>query len=195
MSSLRIMIADDDSLVAVSLRSQLESLGHQVVAEARNGVEAIQLARDTAPDLILMDIKMPELDGLAATRAILTQRPVPVILLTSYSDPELIAEADEAGVQAYVIKPVDEAELRPAIQLATSRFRQLQELAGEVENLKQALADRKLIERAKGILMQRLNLSEEDAYIRLRQQARSRRVKMAEIAKSIIQAAELLETT
>lgn len=194
MASLRIMIADDDTLVAVSVRNQLEALGHQVVAEARNGAEAIQIARDTAPDLILMDIKMPEMDGITASRAIMEDRPVPIILLTSYSDPELISEADEAGVQAYLVKPVDEAEMRPTIQIAMSRFRQLQQLSEEVEGLKQALAERKLIERAKGILMKRLNLSEEDAYIRLRQQARSRRVKMAEIAQSIIQAAELLET-
>lgn len=194
MASLRIMIADDDTLVAVSVRNQLEALGHQVVAEARNGAEAVQIARDTAPDLILMDIKMPEMDGITASRAIMEDRPVPIILLTSYSDPELISEADEAGVQAYLVKPVDEAEMRPTIQIAMSRFRQLQQLSEEVEGLKQALAERKLIERAKGILMKRLNLSEEDAYIRLRQQARSRRVKMAEIAQSIIQAAELLET-
>lgn len=193
MSSLRIMIVDDDSLVALSLRSQLEALGHRVVAEASNGKEAVRLAQSVDPDLILMDIKMPEMDGLAASRAIMHERPVPIVLLTSYSDPELIAEADEAGVQAYLVKPVDEAELRPAIQLAISRYRQLQGLAAEVESLKQALADRKLVERAKGILMRRLNLSEEEAYIRLRQQARSRRVKMAEIARSIIQAAELLE--
>lgn len=193
MSSLRIMIVDDDSLVALSLRSQLEALGHRVVAEASNGKEAVRLAQSVDPDLILMDIKMPEMDGLAASRAIMHERPVPIVLLTSYSDPALIAEADEAGVQAYLVKPVDEAELRPAIQLAISRYRQLQGLAAEVESLKQALADRKLVERAKGILMRRLNLSEEEAYIRLRQQARSRRVKMAEIARSIIQAAELLE--
>lgn len=193
MSSLRIMIVDDDSLVALSLRTQLEALGHRVVGEASNGADAIRLAQSVDPDLILMDIKMPEMDGLAASRAIMQQQPAAIILLTSYSDPELVAEADEAGVQAYLVKPVDEAELRPAIQLAMSRFRQLQGLAEEVESLKQALADRKLVERAKGILMRRLNLSEEDAYIRLRQQARSRRVKMAEIARSIIQAAELLE--
>lgn len=193
MSSLRIMIVDDDSLVALSLRTQLEALGHRVVGEASNGADAIRLAQSVDPDLILMDIKMPEMDGLAASRAIMQQQPAAIILLTSYSDPELVAEADEAGVQAYLVKPVDEAELRPAIQLAMSRFRQLQGLAEEVESLKQALADRKLVERAKSILMRRLNLSEEDAYIRLRQQARSRRVKMAEIARSIIQAAELLE--
>lgn len=193
MSSLRIMIVDDDSLVALSLRTQLEALGHRVVGEASNGADAIRLTQSVDPDLILMDIKMPEMDGLAASRAIMQQQPAAIILLTSYSDPELVAEADEAGVQAYLVKPVDEAELRPAIQLAMSRFRQLQGLAEEVESLKQALADRKLVERAKGILMRRLNLSEEDAYIRLRQQARSRRVKMAEIARSIIQAAELLE--
>ncbi|HBY92472.1 MAG: response regulator [Ardenticatenaceae bacterium] len=193
MSSLRIMIVDDDSLVALSLRTQLEALGHRVVAEASNGADAIRLAQSVDPDLILMDIKMPEMDGLTASRTIMQDKAAPIILLTSYSDPELVAEADEAGVQAYLVKPVDEAELRPAIQLAISRFRQLQGLAEEVESLKQALADRKLVERAKGILMRRLNLSEEDAYIRLRQQARSRRVKMAEIARSIIQAAELLE--
>lgn len=195
MDSLRVCIAEDDTLVAMNLRDLLEGLGHTVLAEAHDGIAAVQLAQALHPDLFIMDIRMPNMDGIEASRAIMENCPTPIILLTAYSDAELARQADEAGVQAYLVKPIEGPELQPAIALAVSRFRQRLELERQAESLRQNIAERKVVDRAKGILMQRLNLSEEEAYLRLKRQARSHRVKMATIAQRVIEAVELIGDT
>ncbi len=192
MRSLRVLIAEDEPLVAGVLAEQLSQLGHRVVGEATDGEEAIRLCLDARPDLVIMDIKMPRLDGLAASRAILEQAPVPIILLTAYTNDEFIEEAASVGIMDYLVKPVDERDLVPAIRLALSHFEQLQSLRHEVEDLREALETRKLVERAKGVLMRRLNLTEEEAFSRIQRQARNRQAKMRDIAAAIIAADEIM---
>lgn len=176
----------------MGLAAMLENLGHEVVGKAKNGKECVELAGQTSPDLIITDIKMPEMDGLKALNLILADMRVPVIVLTAYSDTELIQEADELGVSAYLAKPVSETALKPAIALAVSRFQQLQLLKEEVGSLKDALEDRKLVERAKGIIMDKQKLSESEAFKFLQKQSSKRNMKMAELSKMIIDASELL---
>jgi len=192
MRSLRVLIAEDEPLVAGVLAEQLSQLGHRVVGEATDGEEAVRLCLDARPDLVIMDIKMPRLDGLAASRAILEQAPVPIILLTAYTNDEFIEEAASVGIMDYLVKPVDERDLVPAIRLALSHFEQLQSLRHEVEDLREALETRKLVERAKGVLMRRLNLTEEEAFSRIQRQARNRQAKMRDIAAAIIAADEIM---
>ncbi len=192
MDSIRVLIAEDETLVAMGLAAMLERLGHEVVGKARNGDETIRLADETNPDLIITDIKMPGMDGLTAVNAILTERQIPVVVLTAYSDAELIQQADEIGVAAYLTKPVNEAALKPAITLAVSRFKQLQLLKKEVGTLKQALEDRKLVERAKGIIMEKQKFSEEEAFKFLQKQSSKRNIKLVELSRLIIDASDLL---
>jgi len=192
MPSLRILVAEDDSIVVLSLKGMLESLGHTVVGEAQDGVEAVGLARALRPDLIVMDIVMPRLDGLEAAAAITAKRPTPIILLTAHGEDELVQRAESVGVLAYLVKPVDEDNLGPAIRIALARFKELESLRQEVNTLKEALETRKLVERAKGILMDRLSLSEEEAHRRLQRQARDRNLRLGDLARSIIEASELL---
>jgi two-component system, response regulator PdtaR len=192
MAALRIMLAEDNDLVALTLEEQLKGLGYDVVGIARSGAQAIELSNKLQPDLIIMDIRMPEMEGTEAAGRINQQRPTPILMLTAYTDRETIRKAEQAGALGYLVKPVNEAELTPAINIAMARFRELQALRSEVSELQESLEARKLIERAKGILMQRLNLSERDAYERLRQRARDKRAKMKDIAQTIIDAEELL---
>jgi response regulator NasT len=188
MNSLRILIADDESLRVMSLREQLEKLGHKVVAEAGDGRTAVQLARELKPDLALLDIKMPQQDGIDAAREIMQERPLPIILLTAYSERDLAERAAGAQVAAYLMKPVSESDLLPAIALAMSRFAEDQALHKEVDDLREALETRKLVERAKGILMRRLNLTEEEAFRRLQRRSQNENKKLGEIADAIITA-------
>jgi response regulator NasT len=192
MDSLRILIAEDDSLVALDLAEQLESLGHTVVGSAATGRQAVRLARKLRPDLITMDIKMPEQDGLAAAREITAERPVPIIVLTGHGETELVEEADDVGILAYLIKPVDPRELAAALRIATSRFQEFQDLHRQVSDLQEALETRKLVERAKGILMTRKNLSEAEAYAQMRQASQDQNKRLADIARAIIAADSLL---
>jgi len=192
MAALRILLAEDNDLVALTLEEQLKGLGYDVVGIARSGAQAIELAGKLLPDLIIMDIRMPEVEGTEAASRINQQRPTPILMLTAYTDRETIRKAEQAGALGYLVKPVNEAELTPAINIAMARFRELQALRNEVSELQESLEARKLIERAKGILMQRLGLSERDAYERLRQRARDKRAKMKDIAQTIIDAEELL---
>jgi len=185
---LRILIADDEAIRLLTLRTQLRSLGFEVVAEAQDGEEAVRLAREREPDLAILDIKMPRLDGISAARQIVQERPIPIILLTAYSELELVERATEAGVFAYLIKPVTEEELLPAILLARKRFEEFRVLHSEVEDLRQALEARKLIERAKGILMKRLGISEQEAFRRMQVQSQKENRKLVEIARAIITA-------
>lgn len=191
-NTLRVLIVDDDALVALSLRSQLARLGHEVVGEARNGQEAIQMAGSTRPDVILMDIKMPDMDGLTASREIMAHSPAAIVILTSYAEDAFVRAADIIGVMGYLVKPVDEKELSPALRIAYSRYREIARLRVEADAAQQALRERKTIERAKGILMRRLGISEEEAYEHLRKKARDRRMKMAELAQTILAADDVL---
>lgn len=188
MNSLRVMIADDESLRLMSLREQLEKLGHRVVAECGDGRAAVRLARDLKPDLAILDIRMPEMDGIDAARTIMAEHPVPIILVTAYSERDLAERAAQAHISAYLVKPVSESDLLPAIALAMSRFQEFEELHREVDNLRDALETRKLVERAKGILMRRLNLSEEEAFRRLQRRSQNENKKLGEIANAIIMA-------
>jgi AmiR/NasT family two-component response regulator len=192
VATIRILIAEDNDLVSLTLEEQLKGLGYDVIGIARTGTEAVQLAARLKPDLIVMDIRMPEMEGTEAAARIRDQNPVPIIMLTAYADKEAVKRAEAAGALAYLVKPVNENELPPAINIALARFKELQSLRHEVDELHESLEARKLIERAKGILMQRLGLNERDAYERLRQRARDRRAKMRDIAQAIIEAEELL---
>ncbi len=192
MAAIRILIAEDNDLVSLTLEDQLKGLGYEVVGIARTGTEAVMLASRLKPDLVIMDIRMPERDGTEATARIRDQTGIPVVMLTAFADKETIRRAEAAGALAYLVKPVNEQELPPAITIALARHREIQNLRNENLELQEALEARKLIERAKGILMQRLGLSERDAYERLRQRARDKRTKMKDIAQAIIEAEELL---
>ena len=194
MAATRILVAEDNDLVALTLEEQLKGLGYDVIGVARTGAEAIDLATRLNPDCIIMDIRMPEVDGTEAAARINAQRPTPILMLTAYTDRETIRRAENAGALGYLVKPVNEVELTPAINIALARFRELQDLRSKVDELADSLEARKVIERAKGILMQRLGLSERDAYERLRHRARDKRAKMKDIAQAIIEAEELLGT-
>jgi len=192
MEPLRILIADDESIRMMSLRKQLAALGHRVVAEASNGEEAVALAATTQPDLAILDIKMPVTDGIEAAQQITHARPIPIILLTAYNEAELVERAAQANISAYLMKPVAEEDLLPAITLALIRFRQFEALRREVSDLREALEARKIIERAKGILVRRLDLTEEEAFRRLQKQSQDSNRKLAEVAEAIVMADRLL---
>lgn len=183
---LRIVIADDEGVIRLGLRAILEEQGYQVVGEAADGRRALDLTAKLHPDLIFLDIKMPGVDGLQAARALLQDRAVPVIVLTAYADREFVERAREAGVLAYLVKPVREGDLRPAIEMAMGRFREIQMLRGEIGDLEETLRTRKLVERAKGILMRRDGVDEAQAFARLQKQARDARKTMKEIAETIL---------
>jgi response regulator NasT len=162
------LIAEDETIIRLDLRGLLEGAGHEVCAEARDGVEAVELARAEEPDVALLDVKMPRLDGIEAAKQILEERPIPIVMLTAYGQDELVSRAIEAGVFGYLVKPFREADLLPAIQTARARHEELSALREEAESLAEALAARKAIERAKGLLMEKEGLSEADAFARLR---------------------------
>jgi len=165
---VRVLIAEDETIIRLDLRGLLESAGHEVCAEARDGIEAVELARSEEPDVALLDVKMPRLDGIEAARQILQDRPIPIVMLTAYGQDELVSRAIEAGVFGYLVKPFREADLLPAIQTARARHDELSALREEADSLAEALAARKAIERAKGLLMEKEGLSEADAFARLR---------------------------
>jgi len=165
---VRVLIAEDETIIRLDLRGLLEGAGHEVCGEARDGVEAVELARSEEPDVALLDVKMPRLDGIEAAKQILEERPIPIVMLTAYGQDELVSRAIEAGVFGYLVKPFREADLLPAIQTARARHEELSALREEAESLAEALAARKAIERAKGLLMAKEGLSEADAFARLR---------------------------
>jgi len=168
MAATRILVAEDETIIRLDLRALLEKAGFEVCAEAHDGEQAVQLARSEKPDLALLDVKMPKLDGIDAARTILDERPIPIVMVTAYGEQELVSRAVEAGVFGYLVKPFRETDLLPAIETARARHAELVELRGEADSLAEALAARKAIERAKGLLMNREGLSEEAAYARLR---------------------------
>jgi AmiR/NasT family two-component response regulator len=164
----RVLVAEDETIIRLDLKGLLEVAGFEVCAEARDGEEAVRLARETTPDVALLDVKMPRLDGIEAARQILDERPIPIVMVTAYGERELVARAVEAGVFGYLVKPFKEADLMPAIETARMRHGELLALREEADSLAEALAARKAIERAKGILMEREGLAEQDAFARLR---------------------------
>jgi len=167
-TTMRILIAEDETIIRLDLREMLEKAGFDVCGEAKDGEEAVTLARTLEPDLVLLDVKMPKLDGIDAARRILEERPIPIVMVTAYGEEELVSRAVEAGVFGYLVKPFRETDLLPAIATARARHEELAAVRAEADSLGEALAARKAIERAKGLLMQREGLSEQDAFARLR---------------------------
>jgi two-component system, response regulator PdtaR len=165
---MRVLVAEDETIIRLDLRDLLERSGFEVCAEARDGEEAVELARSERPDVAIMDVKMPKLDGIEAARRILDDRPIPIVMLTAYGQDELVSRAVEAGVFGYLVKPFREQDLLPAIRTARARHEELVALREEAESLAEALAARKAIERAKGLLMEKEGLNEQDAFARLR---------------------------
>lgn len=187
--TLRIVIADNESLIRLDIREMLEDAGHEVVGEAVNGRRAVELTRQHRPDLVLMDIKMPEMDGITAAGKIYADKIAPVILLTAFSQPDIVDKAKDSGVLGYLVKPVQESQLFPAIEIALSRWQEMQGLEDELEKLKDSLETRKMVDRAKGIIMAAHKLGEQEAYRRMQQYAMQKRVPLKEVAQSIIRAA------
>jgi AmiR/NasT family two-component response regulator len=165
---VRVLIAEDETIIRLDLKELLERAGFDVCAEARDGIEAVELARSEEPDVAVLDVKMPRLDGIEAARRILDERPIPIVMLTAYGQEELVSRAVEAGVFGYLVKPFREQDLLPAIHTAKARYEELAALREEAESLADALAARKAIERAKGLLMAKESLTEEEAFARLR---------------------------
>jgi response regulator NasT len=190
----RFVIADDEKAVATGLQGQLESLGYDVVAVVNDGQRAVELCRRVLPDAVFLDIEMPILDGLAAARQIAEDPGTPVIIMTAHGHPNLIDEAAEDGVISYLLKPMTTPALQAAVEIAVARAREIQALQEDVDHLKMTLRERKLIERAKGVLMTRKGLSENEAFRLLQRQSQDRRIPMAKLAESIIQTDELLDS-
>jgi AmiR/NasT family two-component response regulator len=186
----RVIVADDESIVRMDLREMLESLGYLVVGETGDGESTIHLSRELRPDIVIMDIKMPGMDGIEAGKILTEERIAPVLLLTAYSQQDLVERAKEAGVMAYIVKPFQEADLEPAIEVALQRWREFRSLEREVEDLKEALETRKLVDRAKGILMDTQGLSEADAFRRIQKTSMDQRKPMKEVAGAIVLAHE-----
>jgi response regulator NasT len=187
-----ILICEDDGLTTLRLRKALTGLGYKVVGEAKDGEEAVRLADSLAPSAILMDIHMPRMDGIAATQSIMQSRPTPIVMITAYSDRELVDAALRAGASGYLVKPVSDEQIEPALRVALNKFAELRDLTSEVSDLKEALEARKIVERAKGILMRRFQMPEDEAYRRLQKLSRDRRQPLKQTAEQVIAAAELL---
>ncbi len=191
MAQTRLVIADDESLIRMNLKETLVGLGYLVVGEAGDGVSAINLARELRPDLVVMDIKMPKLDGIQAAGVLTQERIAPVLLLTAYSDRELVDRARDAGVVAYLVKPFREADLLPAIEVAMARFAELRALDKQLGDLQEAMETRKIVERAKGLLMETQGLNEAEAFRRIQQLSMNTRKPMKEIAQALLLANQI----
>ena len=186
VADLRILVAEDETIIRLDLREILERAGFEVCAEARDGEEAVALAESEKPDLAILDVKMPRLDGIEAARRILTERPIPIVMLTAYGQQELVSRAVEAGVFGYLVKPFRETDLLPAIAAARARHEELSALREEAESLAEALATRKVVEQAKGLLMERDGLSEQDAFARLRRASQVSGKSMRVVAEALV---------
>ena len=184
--SPRVLIAEDETIIRLDLAEMLERAGFDVCAQARDGVEAVELARAEQPDVAVLDVKMPRLDGIEAARRILDERPIPIVMLTAYGHDELVSRAIEAGVFGYLVKPFRESDLVPAIRAARARHEELSALREEAESLADALAARKVIERAKGLLMDKEGLSEADAFARLRKASQVSGRPLKVIAEAVV---------
>lgn len=183
---MKVLIADDDPIIRLDLKQMLENLGYEVVAEAGDGQTAVELARQHKPDICIVDVKMPVMDGIEAATILSEEGIAPAMLLTAYSDTELVNRATAAGVFAYLVKPFKPSDLPPSIEVARSRYEQNQALAKEVGNLQERLETRKLVDRAKGILMKANDIDEAEAYRRIQVQSMNLRKSMREVAEAII---------
>lgn len=188
MSALRIVIADDDGVTLLALRKMLTELGHEVIGEAGDGQQAVKLVGETDPDLVFLDIRMPNLDGLAGARLIQSQRPTPVIMVSAYTEAGLGSEAAGAGAHGYIVKPFTAEQIKPAIELALTAFAKSRAMERKLHEAQEALESRKVIERAKGILMKQTGLDEEAAYLKLQKTARNENRKLVEVARAVITA-------
>jgi response regulator NasT len=191
---MRILVAEDDPVIALGLAQRLSQLGHEPVGPVHDGVEALAAARADPPDLYLFDIDMPRLDGLAAAQALSREGlRRPVVVITGVQDPGLIDRSIATGVSAYLSKPIDDLGLEAAIRLAAARHAEFLALESEVDRAHQALEDRKLVERAKGVLIDALGLGEAEAFTRIQRAARSRNLRLADIAREIVQQTEIIK--
>jgi response regulator NasT len=188
MPAIRVLIADDEALIRMGLRAMLGEAGYQVVGEAGDGRRALDLIRKLDPDLIFLDIKMPEPDGLAVAQEVLATGPRPIVILTAYGDRDYVERAKQLGVMAYLVKPIKEGDLVPTIELALRHFRTMDALADEIHSLEDALETRKLVERAKGVLMQREGLAEAEAFRKIQRASRDQRRPMKAVAEEILAA-------
>lgn len=190
--SLKILVGEDEYLCLMGIKSNLKRLGHEVIGEAANGKDAVKLALDKKPDLLIMDINMDSLDGIEAIKRINQKLFIPCIILTGYTDDDLIQRSKEVGVFGYLVKPVDANDLKGAIEIAMARFHEFKELRNELESIEKALEARKYIERAKGILMDRHGLKEAEAMKKLQKMSCDRNKKLLDLAREIIKADALL---
>ena len=186
MERTRVIIADDESIIRMDLREMLTNLGYLVIGEVGDGRSAVNLARELRPDVVIMDIKMPDMDGIDAAKILTEERISPVLLLTAYSQQELIERAKDAGVVGYIVKPFRESDLAPAIEVAVARFAEFRALEKEVGDLKLALETRKLVDRAKGILMDSQGITEAEAFRKIQKMSMNIRKPMKEVAEAIL---------
>jgi AmiR/NasT family two-component response regulator len=181
---IRILVAEDETIIRLDLVEMLSEAGYEVIAQAENGVVAVELAKLYKPDLVILDVKMPEMDGITAAEQIITL--APVLMLTAFSQRDLVERARDAGVMAYVVKPFSISDLIPAIEIAISRHTQMKSLESEVADLYDRLETRKIIDRAKGILMKAMNLSEPESFAWIQKTAMDRRISMKQVAQAVI---------
>ena len=182
----RVVVAEDEALIRLDIVEILKDRGFEVVAEAADGEQAVEMARLHEPDVVLMDVKMPKMDGISAAEIISNERIAPVVLLTAFSQKELVDRATEAGAMAYVVKPFTENDLIPSIEVAMSRYEQIKALEGEVTDLKEQFETRKLVERAKSLLISKMGLSEPEAFRWIQKTSMDRRLSMREVADTIV---------
>ena len=186
-TGLRVVVAEDEALIRLDLVEMLREEGYEVVGEAGDGEEAVRLARELRPNLIMMDIKMPGTDGLEAARTIAGERLAPVVMLTAFSQRELVESARDAGAMAYLVKPFSKTDVVPAIELAASRYAEVEALEAEVAGLTEQLETRKAVERAKGLLMAKKKMSEPDAFRWIQRTAMDRRTTMRAVAEAVVE--------
>jgi response regulator NasT len=184
--TIRVVIAEDEAIIRLDLRETLEEEGYEVVGETGRGDQAVELVRELRPDLAILDIKMPHMDGLEAARLITEERVCGVLMLTAFSQREVVEDARDAGALAYLVKPYQKSDLIPAIEVALGRFRELQHLSGEVDALGEQLESRKIVDRAKGVLMDEAGLKESEAFTFIQRTAMSERSRMRDVAQRIV---------
>lgn len=187
----RIIIAEDETVIRMDLKEELQRQGYLVVGDVGDGQSAVNLSRELRPDLVVMDVRMPEMDGITAAETLTREKVAPVVLLTAFSDDELIERARDAGVVTYLTKPFRSSDLKPAIEIALSRFQEFKSLEGRVKDLEDHLATRKVVEKAKGVLMTKHGVTEQEAFRRIQKASMNNRKSMREIAEAILLAEEL----
>ena len=182
----KIVIADDEALICMDLKEMMEEAGHEVVGVGSDGVEALELTKKLNPDLVILDVKMPRLGGIQAAKMIAHDNLAPVVLLTAFGDEDIIEKAKKSMVFGYVMKPVSERSLFPAIQIAVSQFRQKNEIVHRIKDMEREMAARKIIDRAKGLLMDFYHISEDEAYRRMQQTSMKRGIALSEVAQKVV---------